>query len=90
MNENVFVKFFLVIGLMLFAIDCITRQSPTVRRQYHKILSAMWRMVTRLFRWLGHVISRFATWTWRNYKQFLCGVATGIIITTLYYTGRFR
>jgi hypothetical protein len=45
------------------------------------------RMVRAALRFFRNQLARFARWAWANYRQYILGLASGILLT-LWLTGR--
>lgn len=77
----VLINFSIILLVLLIGFDLVTRSAgPRVHSAYR-------RTVSRVGRYLGRQISRFARFVWARYHQFILGVVSGVIFT-LYFLNR--
>lgn len=85
MNQfaNQLFGFLLIILVMLIGLDFLTRSiGPRAHRAYRAWLGRAEAFVRRQ-------ITDFLRWAWREYSQFIVGLAVGVL-ATLYFTGHLH
>ena len=74
---------------MLFVIWLMAYGFATIMQQQRVFGQWTVRIGRRAINYVWRQFVRLCRWTWRNYRQFVIGFATGILVA-LYTTGYFR